>query len=349
MRKRGIPFALVFVMLLSFIPFAAQALNPRVMLDGEFVAVDARVVDGRTLLPVRAMGELVGAEIDWCGEAWQVTVEHGSNIIILIIDSAAAEINGETVYMDVPAQIINGSTFLPLRFVGENLGLEVDWGNNTAVLMSESSPVTIEEMLLLVGGGTAAPPPQTPAPTLTEGLTTARVTRVIDGDTIEIYGGYRIRLIGIDTPEAGQPGAAEATAFTRERVYGRYVWLSSSGNDTDRFGRLRRYVWVEQPTDLQDQSQIQQKKLNALLLSYGHAVVMIIGGDTTGVQQVPPPTQTHETQESQAGGRFIGNRNTQVFHRLGCGTLPAERNRIYFDSRDDAIRAGHRPCGRCNP
>jgi len=46
---------------------------------------------------------------------------------------------------------------------------------------------------------------------------------------------------------------------------------------------------------------------------------------------------------------FIGNRNSMVFHSPRCRTLPEQHNRIRFNSRADAINAGHRPCGNCNP
>jgi AraC family transcriptional regulator of adaptative response / DNA-3-methyladenine glycosylase II len=38
-----------------------------------------------------------------------------------------------------------------------------------------------------------------------------------------------------------------------------------------------------------------------------------------------------------------------VFHLPTCGSLPAEKNRVYFRTRQEAIDAGHRPCGRCKP
>ena len=51
------------------------------------------------------------------------------------------------------------------------------------------------------------------------------VTRVIDGDTIEIRGGDRVRYIGIDTPEIGEPYYSEATAKNKELVNGKEVRL----------------------------------------------------------------------------------------------------------------------------
>ncbi|MHB9131916.1 MAG: MBL fold metallo-hydrolase [Armatimonadota bacterium] len=46
---------------------------------------------------------------------------------------------------------------------------------------------------------------------------------------------------------------------------------------------------------------------------------------------------------------YIGNRNTHVFHRPTCGHLPAEKNRVCFATREEAINAGYRPCKICNP
>jgi len=108
-------------------------------------------------------------------------------------------------------------------------------------------------------------------------LTQATVLRVIDGDTIELASGERVRLIGVDAPERGRPGANDSTQFVRERVEGQTVWLEADGADQDRHGRLRRYVWLQQPTNTQDENQIRQHQLNALLLANGHARVMIVG------------------------------------------------------------------------
>jgi len=108
-------------------------------------------------------------------------------------------------------------------------------------------------------------------------LTEATVARVIDGDTIVLTSGERVRLIGVDAPEVGELGADQATRFVRERVEGQTVWLEADGRDRDVHGRLRRYVWLRQPTDARNASQIRLHQLNALLISNGHARVVIIG------------------------------------------------------------------------
>ena len=53
------------------------------------------------------------------------------------------------------------------------------------------------------------------------------------------------------------------------------------------------------------------------------------------------------TQETTL--QYIGNKNSKVFHISSCKTLPKEKNRVYLDSRQEAVEAGFRPCGNCQP
>lgn len=72
-----------------------------------------------------------------------------------------------------------------------------------------------------------------------------KVTRVVDGDTIELEGGQKLRYIGMDTPETGDCYATEATNKNKELVEGKLVSLEKDVSETDRFGRLLRYVYVD--------------------------------------------------------------------------------------------------------
>jgi micrococcal nuclease len=77
------------------------------------------------------------------------------------------------------------------------------------------------------------------------------VSKVIDGDTIQLASGETIRYIGIDTPETVKPNTPvqcfgkEASAKNSELVEGKYVRLDKDVSDKDRYGRLLRYVYVE--------------------------------------------------------------------------------------------------------
>ena len=76
------------------------------------------------------------------------------------------------------------------------------------------------------------------------------VTRVIDGDTIQIEGGQKVRYIGIDTPETVDPRTSvqcygkEAAAKNRELVEGKRVRFEKDVSETDKYGRLLRYVFI---------------------------------------------------------------------------------------------------------
>lgn len=110
-------------------------------------------------------------------------------------------------------------------------------------------------LFLLAACETAEEPsPDAASPSATAtGLTPARVTRVVDGDTIEVeIGGaeYDVRYIGIDTPETVHPSkpvgcfGPEASARNKALVEGKPVGLEKDVSETDRYGRLLRYVWV---------------------------------------------------------------------------------------------------------
>jgi micrococcal nuclease len=73
----------------------------------------------------------------------------------------------------------------------------------------------------------------------------AVVTKVIDGDTIVIEGGYHVRYIGIDAPESGEFYYLEAKQVNEDMVAGKKVRLESDISDKDSYGRLLRYVYVD--------------------------------------------------------------------------------------------------------
>jgi len=84
------------------------------------------------------------------------------------------------------------------------------------------------------------------APVATESQ--VKVVRVIDGDTIEIAGGAHVRYIGMDTPETYPKVefyGPEAKAKNIELVEGKLVTLEKDVSDTDKYGRLLRYVYVD--------------------------------------------------------------------------------------------------------
>jgi len=83
-------------------------------------------------------------------------------------------------------------------------------------------------------------PPEIVTPTTTE----LKVTRIIDGDTIELENGERVRLICIDTPERGEAYFDEASDYLSDLILNEYVELVKDVSETDRYGRLLRYIYL---------------------------------------------------------------------------------------------------------
>lgn len=98
-------------------------------------------VNGRTVLPVRAVGENLGLKVDWNQEAQTATLSNENTTIILTKDNKTMVKNGEKIEMDVAPFIKNGTTFLPIAEIGEKaLGLERD---TNIIWDGENKTVTI--------------------------------------------------------------------------------------------------------------------------------------------------------------------------------------------------------------
>lgn len=236
MRGRRIS-AMLLVCLLFLTSWAAPKTEAadeiQVFVNGQAVVFDVRptVVSGRTLVPMRDIFEALGAELKWDPEAHTVHAEWPGGSLTLPIGSAAATVNGTIRTLDVPAQIMNGRTLVPLRFVAEAMGAQVGWYPNSRVITINTPP---------------------------RPLISATVVRVIDGDTLEVAlasgSTERVRLIGIDTPETVHPTLGvqlfgpEASAFTREQLQGKAVLLETDVEERDRYGRLLAYVYLPDGT-----------------------------------------------------------------------------------------------------
>jgi endonuclease YncB( thermonuclease family) len=123
------------------------------------------------------------------------------------------------------------------------------------------------------------------------------VTRIVDGDTIEVnIDGviYDVRYIGVNTPERDEPCYAEATEANRALVEGQVVTLVKDVSETDRYGRLLRYVYVG---DLM---------VNELLVANGWAEAVLYEPDSAYWQQFVMLEQAVENLD-------IGCRSTGIF------------------------------------
>lgn len=86
----------------------------------------------RTFVPVRALGEALGAQrIDWDGPTKTVTLALGGRSVVLMVGEDTALVDGQEVPLNAPVQMKGDRTFIPLRFVSETLGARVDWYGGT--------------------------------------------------------------------------------------------------------------------------------------------------------------------------------------------------------------------------
>lgn len=106
--------------------------NTAATVDGDPYTLEAPpfivTASGRTLVPVRFVSEALGAEVQWLEEANQVRITYGGKVIVLTIGSTAVTVDGVPSVIDCAPQIVPpGRTFVPLRFVSETMGADVDY------------------------------------------------------------------------------------------------------------------------------------------------------------------------------------------------------------------------------
>ncbi|UOF91517.1 TolC family protein [Fodinisporobacter ferrooxydans] len=140
----GIAFS---IMILSSTPFAFADSNSvatnsasdiSIQIDGKVQAIQPQPVieNGYTLVPLRSIFEKLGATVSWDAPSQTVTIAKDTKRIQIAVNSDFAVINGSNVKIDQPVQLVNNRAMIPLRFVSEALGADVEWdGVNRTVLI----------------------------------------------------------------------------------------------------------------------------------------------------------------------------------------------------------------------
>ncbi|MCD4755293.1 MAG: thermonuclease family protein [Deltaproteobacteria bacterium] len=180
------------------------------------------------------------------------------------------------------------------------------------------------------------------------------VRHIIDGDTIVLKKGTKVRYRGINSPEIphkdkpGEPLGWAATKRNRQLVQGRLVRLIQDDEKRDRFGRLLAYVFLSDG-----------RMVNEILVREGMAFVCFSEKGSSfskrllaaqreaidarrGIWSIPPV---------RPEPYYVGNRQSLRFHRPSCpyGKKTSKTNRIIFKSRSDACKEGFCRCKKCLP
>jgi N-acetylmuramoyl-L-alanine amidase len=108
---------------------AAAEVVPKLFLNGQLLHsnVNPQIINNATVVPVRTVSEGLGFQITWDNTAKTATVNHGNDVIKLKLNDKVAMVNDQKVQMDTTASIIKGTTLVPLRFIGEQFGLNFEW------------------------------------------------------------------------------------------------------------------------------------------------------------------------------------------------------------------------------
>lgn len=110
-----------------------------VSVDGSAVEFDQipLIINGRTLAPLRAVFEKLGADVQWDGETQTITSTKGNTVISMTIDKNEMYKNGEMLELEEAPRIINERTLVPVRAIAEAFDCDVQWdGENSSVLIN---------------------------------------------------------------------------------------------------------------------------------------------------------------------------------------------------------------------
>ena len=183
-------------------------------------------------------------------------------------------------------------------------------------------------------------------------------TQVVDGDTIYLDNGKKIRFVGVNTPERGVEGYITSKNFVQKLCLNKKVGIDiDDRKHNDKYGRTLAVVIVD------------GKNVNEMLLKEGLAEIMYMppsefypynwAGSNTHVADTHSSSSSSSSSHSSdtssspssGSGSYVANANTGKFHVASCGSVSkmSEKNKVFLSSRDEAINQGYEPCKRCNP
>lgn len=180
---------------------------------------------------------------------------------------------------------------------------------------------------------------------------TLRMADIIDGDTGELSTGDRVRYLGIDTPEKGEPFYFEAMRLNADLCLNKKIRLEYDYRKRDKYERILAYIFVED-TIMVNEVMVRAGLASVYIFPYDQKNMeyrrrLILAQirarkEKRGIWSLPPPAPEKS---------YLGNPNTFRFHRPDCRSLRrTDKSRLLeYPSRDDFLDLGFSPCRNCKP
>lgn len=457
MKKLTAVFTAIILMLTSLCINVSAHDNISVFVDGQQINFDVppQIIDGRTMVPIRAIFEAIGAAVSWDSATQTATAIKNNTTVKMSPSNTAVLINDTSVPMDTSPVIIDGRTLAPARYAAESFGYTVTWDAQTKSVIissSENSSITVHfidvgqadaalitcggQSLLIDGGnrddssliysylskqginhldyiiGTHAHEDHMGG--LSGALALASIGKIYmpkTESTAEFYTKFKAIVSQINIPVVN-PISGETFSLGNSHVtlYTPLTEDESNINNTSIMARIAygntSFLFTGDAEYDEEHDIINQNAdLSADVLKVGHhgsntsssyvflreimpkyAVISVGKGNSYGHPHDEPlsrfrdigatvyrtdlqgdiifksdgntitvstqknaEAQTNPTQVQQNESTYIGNIRSKKYHRPSCSSLPSEKNRTYFDSKQSAEAEGYTPCGLCKP
>lgn len=221
-------------------PALAQAEDAiRLVVGGVEVETDvAPVIEGgRTLVPLRAVTEALGFEVQWDGPSQTAILTRGETTIMLTADRPDALVNGHLITLDVPPTIRSDRMMVPVRFVAEQIGLDVAWDEATRTVVIAPKEPAVPAVSV-----------DPEAIALLEQLWVAGSYRITGDVTMSAVTALET-LEAAMTMEAYRSGTDEALAYTTFRTGGLELTTAMAVHEGQAWAQDVTGAWIPNPLE----------------------------------------------------------------------------------------------------
>ena len=175
------------------------------------------------------------------------------------------------------------------------------------------------------------------------------VARIVDGDTMELGGGDRLRLLGIDTPERGEPFYDSASNLVARIALQQRGSIEYAHNRRDKYGRLLGYLFVD------------TLFVNRVVIDSGYGYVYLFSDNELSSEPVRELIEAQRSAIERRVGvwsldyepeaRYINKPGSFRLHRPGCRSVAKLKPGEYrvFSTREEGLATGLSPCRNCKP